>query len=192
MIGGITSFLTSPTLSNIAQSTTAAVSIETGMKAVGRPSFILADGKIEPKTKKYAATKEFLYQATCLATYMALVIPVFKNGAFKLAKTKFLKDEKGIELFKSAGQYLKYKKFASMEKVERLATLNKEKYKDTFTKEIREELAKDKPDDFSIIKGAIELGNLVGSVFGLALFAPEVSHLIVHPVMKALGMEKHH
>ena len=79
-----------------------------------------------------------------------------------------------------------------MEKAERLATLNKEKYKDTFTKEIREELAKDKPDDFSIIKGAIELGNLVGSVFGLALFAPEVSHLIVHPVMKTLGMEKHH
>ena len=56
MINGITSFLTSPTLSNIAQSTTAAVSIETSMKAVGRPSFILADRKIEPQTKKYAAS----------------------------------------------------------------------------------------------------------------------------------------
>ena len=191
MINGITSFLTSPTLSNIAQSTTAAVSIETGMKAVGRPSFILADGKIEPQTKKYAATKEFLYQATCLATYILLVIPVFKEGAFNLAKSKLLKDEKGIQFFKSANNYLKYNKLAAMEKTERLEALNKDKYKDVFVKEIKEELAKDNPDNFSIIKGAIELGNIIGSVFGLALFAPEVSHMIVHPVMKALGMEKH-
>ena len=88
MINGITNFLTSSTLSNIAQSTTASVSIETGMKAVGRPSFILADKKLDNNTKKYAATKEFLYQATCLATYMAIIIPIFKKGAFKLAKNK--------------------------------------------------------------------------------------------------------
>lgn len=191
MINGITSFLTSPTLSNIAQSTTAAVSIETSMKAVGRPSFILADRKIEPQTKKYAATKEFLYQATCLATYILLVIPVFKEGAFNLAQSKLLKDERGIQFFKSANNYLKYKKLASMEKAKRLELLSKDKYKDIFVKEIKEELAKDKPENFNIIKGAIELGNIIGSVFGLALFAPEVSHMIVHPVMNALGMEKH-
>ena len=79
MVNAISSFLTNPTLTNIAQSTTSAVSIETGMKAVGRPSFILADKELSPQTKRYAATKEFLYQATCLATYMLLVIPLFKK-----------------------------------------------------------------------------------------------------------------
>ena len=78
-----------------------------------------------------------------------------------------------------------------MEKTKRLELLSKDKYKDIFVKEIKEELVKDKPENFNIIKGAIELGNIIGSVFGLALFAPEVSHMIVHPVMKALGMEKH-
>ena len=86
MVSGITNFLTSSTLSTISQSTTASVSLETGMKAAGRPAFILLDNKIDRKTKQYAAMKEFLYQATCLATYMAIVIPIFKKGAFKLAK----------------------------------------------------------------------------------------------------------
>ena len=86
MIGGVTNLLTNPTLTRIAQSTSSSVSIETGLKAVGRPAFILADNKIEPETKRYAAMKEFLYQATCLATYMLMIIPIFKSGSFKLAK----------------------------------------------------------------------------------------------------------
>ena len=96
MVSGITGILSNPTLSNIAQSTSASVSIETGLKAIGRPSFILADSKIEPQTKRYAAMKEFLYQATCLATYMVIIIPIFKNGSFKLAK-KILKEESDIK-----------------------------------------------------------------------------------------------
>ena len=95
MINGIASVLSNPTLTRIAQSTSSSVSIETGLKAIGRPSFILMDGDIEPETKRYAAMKEFLYQATCLATYMALIIPIFKNGSFKVAK-KFLKEEAGF------------------------------------------------------------------------------------------------
>ena len=83
MVSGITNFLTSSTLSSISQSTTASVSLETGMKALGRPAFILVDNDIDRQTKRYAAMKEFLYQATCLATYMAIVIPIFKNGKAK-------------------------------------------------------------------------------------------------------------
>ena len=48
MIGAITNALSSPTLASIAQNTAASVSIETGLKAVGRPSFILADKNIKP------------------------------------------------------------------------------------------------------------------------------------------------
>ena len=86
MVNMITNFLTNPSLSNIAQSTTMSVSIETSMKAIGRPSFILMDKELDKSTKNYAAMKELLYQVTCLGIYMALVIPVFKNGAFKIAK----------------------------------------------------------------------------------------------------------
>ncbi|MBO7225852.1 MAG: hypothetical protein J6V35_08090, partial [Bacteroidales bacterium] len=129
MIGGITNLLSNPVLSRIAQSTSSSVSIETGLKAVGRPAFILMDKDIEPETKRYAAMKEFLYQLTCLATYMAIIIPVFKNGSFKLAK-KIFKEEECFKLFKNTNHYLNYRKIASMNKNDRIATLNKEKYKD--------------------------------------------------------------
>lgn len=190
MIGGITGLLSNTTLTRIAQSTSSSVSIETGLKAVGRPSFILADGKIEPETKRYAAMKEFLYQATCLATYMALIIPVFKNGSFKVAK-KMLKEEPAFQKFKNAKEYLNYKKFAVMPKETRLKALKEAKNQDMFSKELKEHLTTvDKAEQYNIIKGAIEFGNIVGSVLGLAIFAPQVSHLVVHPVLRLIGMEK--
>lgn len=190
MINGISNFLTSNALSNIAQSTTSSVSIETGMKAIGRPAFILGDKELDEKTKRYAATKEFLYQAICLATYMAVVIPLFKNGSFKLAKNKIFKEEKGFQLFKNANEYLDYRKLASLPKEARLNALKDKKYQDKFTKEIKTLLNKEKPEQFSMVKGLIELGNTLGSVLGLAIFAPEVSHLIIHPVMRLFGLEK--
>ncbi len=191
MVSGITNFLTSSTLSSISQSTTASVSIETGMKALGRPSFILVDNKIDRQTKRYAAMKEFLYQATCLATYMGIVIPIFKKGSFKLAKNKILKNEKAFSHFKDADNYLNYKKLASMSKNDRTATLAKDKYKNMFSEELQKQLKNnDKPEQYHVVKGAIEFGNIVGSVLGLAIFAPQVSHLIVHPALKFFGFEK--
>ena len=86
MIGPITSALASSGLTNLVQSTSSSVATETVLKSIGRPGFILIDNDISPDTKKYAAAKEFLYQATCLVIYMALVVPVFKKGAFKYAK----------------------------------------------------------------------------------------------------------
>ncbi len=191
MVSGITNILTSSTLSSISQSTTASVSLETGMKAAGRPAFILLDNKIDRQTKRYAAMKEFLYQATCLATYMAIVIPIFKKGSFKLAKNHILKNEDAFKKFNNADQYLNYKKIASMSKTDRTSTLGKDKYKNMFSEELKNELTnKDKPEQFHIVKGAIEFGNIVGSVLGLAIFAPQVSHLIVHPALKLFGFER--
>lgn len=189
MIGGITNLLSNPVLSRIAQSTSSSVSIETGLKAVGRPAFILMDKDIEPETKRYAAMKEFLYQLTCLATYMAIIIPVFKNGSFKVAK-KFLKDEAGFSKFKNAKEYLNYKKFASMPKESRIKALSETK-KDKFSKELVEYLkTTDKPEQYNTLKGSIEFGNIIGSVLGLAIFAPQVSHAVIHPVLNFIGMEK--
>ena len=190
MVGAIANFLTNPVLADIAQSTTHSVSLETGMKAVGRPSFILADKKLDKQTKRYASTKELLYQLTCLAVYMALVIPVFKNGAFKLGK-KMFKEEKAFEMFKNATEYLDYQKLSKMEKSERIKVMNKKGDKLKLSENLKSILTKeDKPEKHSVIKGAIELGNIIGCVVGLAILSPQVSHMVIHPALKLLGLEK--
>lgn len=191
MVSGISNFLTNPVLSRIAQSTSSSVSIETSLKAVGRPSFILADGDIEPETKRYAAVKELLYQATCLATYMAIVIPIFKKGSFKLAKNHIFKEEKAFQHFKNTEHYLNYHKLAGMSKEGRTNALKDNKYKNMFSDELQLSLkTEEKPEKFDMIKGVIEFGNTLGSVLGLAIFAPQVSHIVIHPLLKVLGMEK--
>ena len=92
MIGAVKSILTNSQLANIAQNTTQSVAIETTLKSIGRPGFILIDKDIDADTKQYAAAKEFLYQATCLAVYMALIVPIFKKGGFKIAKERIFKN----------------------------------------------------------------------------------------------------
>lgn len=194
MIEAIKGFLTNQSLAAVAQNTNAAVSIETSLKAIGRPSFILADNSIDYRTKKYAAAKEFLYQATCLAIYMLLVVPVFKRGFFNLAKNYIFKDEKIFTHFKSASEYLNYRKLASKRKINRVHSLEKTmidgtKLRDKYDNFLQAELCKETPDKFPIVKGAIELGSTIGSVLGLAIIAPQVSHLIVHPMLKLTGLE---
>ena len=192
MVVNFSNFITSNALSNIAQSTTASVSIETGMKAIGRPSFILADKELEPRTKKYAATKEFLYQAICLGVYLAIVMPVFKGGAFKLAKNTFYKNKPGFDKFKNASEYLDYHNFAKLKQKQRIKELsitkNLNKFKENGMRDIL--LNEATPDKFPLIKGVIEAGSIIGSVLGLAILAPQVSHHTIHPIMKALGFEK--
>ncbi|MBO7673308.1 hypothetical protein J6S88_07885 [bacterium] len=192
MVGMIANFLTNPGLANIAQSTTSAVTLETTMKAVGRPSFILADKKLDKQTKHYAATKEFLYQITCLGVYMALVIPVFKNGAFALAKKCFKDEKAAFGLFKNAKEYLTYQKLAKMSKADRITEIDKHAKRYRKLSENLKNILKtqDKPEKHSIVKGAIELGNIVGCVVGLAIVSPQVSHMVVHPAMELLGFKK--
>ncbi len=192
MISAVTNILSNPTLASVAQNTKAAISIETGLKAVGRPSFILADKDISPETKKYAATKEFLYQAICLGVYLAIVMPVFKGGAFKLAKNTFYKNKPGFDKFKNASEYLDYHNFAKLKQKQRIKELsitkNLNKFKENGMRDIL--LNEATPDKFPLIKGVIEAGSIIGSVLGLAILAPQVSHHTVHPIMKALGFEK--
>ena len=189
--------LLSSRLANIAQSTSQSVTIETSLKAIGRPGFILIDKDIDSDTKEYAASKEFLYQATCLAVYLALIVPVFKKGGFKLAKEKIFKNTEGFEHFKNYNEYMHYRKLADNPSVQnRLATLSKEiptkksNVKDLYNETLLAELNKEEPEKFKYIKGAIELSNIIGSVLGLAVFAPQVSHALIHPTLRFLGLEK--
>ena len=86
MINGISSAFSNSTFYNLTQNTAARVSIETTLKSIGRPGFILIDKDIDSETKKYAATKEFFYQVICLGVYLALIPPIFKAGSYKLGK----------------------------------------------------------------------------------------------------------
>lgn len=193
MITAIQNILTNKTLAAIAQNTNASVSIETSLKAIGRPAFIWGDHDIDNKTKKYAATKEFLYQVTCLAIYMTLVIPVFKKGFFALAKKKIFKNEDAFKHFESASEYLSYRKLAEKQLKNRELTLqktvNNKPVNELYDERLQNELKKEKPEMFPLVKGAIELGSTIGSVLGLAIIAPQLSHAIVHPILRFIGLE---
>ena len=196
MIGAVKSLVTSSQLANIAQNTTQSVAIETTIKSIGRPGFILIDKDIDSDTKQYAAAKEFLYQATCLAVYMALIVPVFKKGGFKIAKNHIFKNTEGFEHFKDVKEYMHYRKLADNPSLNnRLKTLEKEKLtdktkiKDKYNGTLLAELNKEKPEKFAYVKGAVELSNIIGSVLGLAILAPQVSHAFIHPALRFLGLE---
>ncbi len=188
MIDLVSKIITSSPLTTMAQSASTQVTVETTMKAIGRPGFILIDNNIDPDTKKYAAAKEFLYQATCLLLYATLVVPLFKEGAFKLGPKLFKEHAKDFAKFKNANDYYRYRKYA--EKPFESDRKHNNKINHLFNKELQTELkTKEEPELFNRIKGTIEAGNILGSVLGLAILAPQVSHVIIHPCLRALGME---
>lgn len=177
----ISNILANPTFYNMTQSTATQVTTETCLKAIGRPSFILMDDKIDKQTKKYSATKEFLYQMTCLGIYLALIIPVFKKGAFEIAK-KMFKNEPVFKAFKKPDDFMKYHKMTDDQKIAKLQELNTRlNPEDKFVKEnINENLA----------RGVIEGSSIFGSVTGLAIVAPIASHPLIHPILKVMGLDK--
>lgn len=213
-MGWFINAITSNRFQTIAQNTDTCVKIETGLKAVGRPSFTLIDKHTDKETRKYSATKEFLYQLLCFGIYVAVIPPIFKNGGFKLFQKVFAKEN--LPNFRNAKEMLAYYHLAHLDKEERMLEQNKKywnaisddvidktirtktgKFKDGIpVKKYLQTWSKDKITDkgkmFKLAKGSIELSSIVGSVIGLTILAPELSHLILHPIMKAIGMEKGH
>lgn len=192
MINGIASALSNSTMANITQNTAARVSIETTLKSIGRPGFILIDKDIDPETKSYAATKEFFYQAICLAVYLAVIPPIFKAGSYKLGKKYFGKEHPEFSKFKNMKEYLDYHKYAKQVMTDRVACLSKTKSNKKFMHDgLRDDLLKnEQPETYDLIKGTIEAGTFAGSILGLAILAPQISHHLIHPIMKLLRLEK--
>lgn len=191
MIGAVTNLLSNSTLSAIASDTAGQMISETTLKAIGRPGAILIDNKISDDTKRYAATKEFLYQVTCLAVFGLLIVPVFKHGTFNLAKKVLGKTNPEIKQFENVNEYLDYYKLAVKNKQNRIASLQKDHTKNKFTQKLREHLkTTDTPERYDWIKGALEAGSFTGSILGLAILAPQISHAVIHPVLRLLGFEK--
>ncbi len=192
MISVLSKIITNPTLVNVAQNTNGTVVSKTVVNAAGRPGFILIDSNIDNETRKFAATKEFLYQVCCLAVYLLLIVPVFKKGAFTFAKKYIYKGKEGFSKFKSVGEYFAYRNYAQKSQLNRKASLSKDHSVFKFEHDnLRNDLLDNKkPELYPHIKGSIELGNLIGSVLGLAVIAPNVSQALIHPMLRAIGMEK--
>ncbi len=192
MISAIANGLSNSTLANITQNTAARVSIETTLKSIGRPGFILIDNDISEDTKKYASAKEFLYQAICLVVYLAVIPPIFKNSSYKLGKKYFGKTHPEFYKFKNMSEYLQYYKYASKNLNERKESLTKIKPDNKFMQDVLREdlLSKEKPEKYNLIKGTVEAGTFIGSIIGLAILAPQISHHMIHPIMRFFNFEK--
>lgn len=196
MLDKVAGILLNPRFVNFANNTKYTVSTESLFKATGRPAAIMMDKNVDKDTRKYAATKEGLYQALCLGIYLTMIPFIFQKYGFKIAQ-KILKGDPALPAFKNAKEYLNYAKLAKMNKQDRQGNKLLSKISETLKASkddkltLKEHLLKDeKPPEFPAAKGAIELSNLVGTVIGLAWIASELSNYILHPLMKGLGFEK--
>ena len=170
----INSILTNPSIYNITQTTQAQVAVETGLKAVGRPGFILLDNSIDQNTKKYSATKEFLYQLTCIALSLGVVIPVFKKGSFKIAR-KLFKDEPIFNVFKNSDEFNNFYNSAKENRVEKLREIYAQKSSDYSDEDLQKHI--------HLAKGMIETTSIAGSVLGLSIMAPLISRPFIRPIL---------
>lgn len=180
----IQNIISNPTFYNATQGTVAQMTIKTGLNSVARPGFILLDKNIDPHTKKFSASKEFLYQAISLAMYLGIIIPVFKHGAYSLAKNKLFKDEAVFKAFPRPDEFKKFYKLGSeQEKLTKLGEISKATG-DTFSR------ANITEESEHLANGVIESSSLIGTILGLAVVAPLTATKAIHPILKAVGLVK--
>ena len=177
----INSILTNPSIYNITQTTQAQVAIETGLKAVGRPGFILLDNSIDQNTKKYSATKEFLYQLTCIGLSLGVVIPIFKKGSFNIAR-KLFKDEQIFNVFKNSDEFNKFYNSNRENKIGKLREIYSQKSEHYSDEELQRQI--------HLAKGMIETTSIAGSVLGLSIMAPLISRPFIRPILSKVMPEK--
>lgn len=168
--------ITSPKAAEFAKTTVCAISVETTLKALGRPAFIYYDKHANGQSKKYAATKELLYQSFCLGLYLSFIKPIKKRVySFMSEKAKNSKEN-------AAENTRKLKLFDDWQnKIKNAPDKNARKLAQ---KAFHKALSIDK--DLHFGKGVSELSSIVSTVFILALCAPILSQIILHPVMDLL------
>lgn len=157
-------------VAEFSKNTVCAIAVETTLKASGRPAFIYYDKHANKQSKKYAATKELLYQSFCLGLYLGL-INKFKNIAYKHISKKFAandpEDKRKLDLYDNFQAKIKNAKDKA----------SKKKLEEQFTHLLHTN------KDYHFGKGVKEFSSIVATVFILALCAPILSQIILHPVM---------
>ncbi|CDF00171.1 unknown [Clostridium sp. CAG:813] len=167
--------LTNPKAAQFAQSTICAISVETTLKALGRPTFIYFDKNANGRSKKYAATKELLYQSFCLGLYLGFINKV-KKPAYNIIKKHFFNDKEQLRKLDLYDSF--------QEKIDKAAKEDKKGLREEFAKLIHEN------KDYKLGKGVHELSSIGSTVFILALCAPILSQIILHPVMDLIFKNK--
>lgn len=172
--------LANPKAAAFAQNTVCAIAVETTLKATGRPAFIYYDKHANEQSKKYAATKELLYQTFCLGLFLGFIKPV-KNFVYnKLSKYQSGKNpenKRKIDLYNAFQSEIdnatsKAQKSLLERKLTHLLHTN---------------------PDYHFGKGLKEFSSIASTVFILALCAPILSQIILHPVMDMIfGKSKKH
>lgn len=194
-----------------AKATAVTVYLMTGVKALVRPSFNLADKKSDKDSRKYSAANEFLYQIVCLG-FAAAMIPVLERTGFKLAEKKLgklvnssLKKIEEIDEFKELAN-IKGINLAGSKKVNKFKKIYlKKSFDEDFVSKVK--TAKDKIENkqeltaadkkileadkaMHLVNGGVEAGSFIASIVGLTILAPKIGHEILHPIMHKLGMGK--
>lgn len=191
----VQNWVSSPKTAEFVENTIFAVSVETGLKMVGRPTFIMLDKQADSKEKKkYAATKEMLYQGICLTLYLAVMqkfVKPFFYGLISKGLSKNPENKANIDEFNRQSNVihdLEKAKKEGAKSIKDKATRKafKEKKLDEILK-LKEIMQKDKR--MHLGKGAKEMSAIIGSILMLTVVAPQISHFIIHPLMKALGFE---
>lgn len=191
-------FVSNPKTAEFVENTIFAVSVETGLKMIGRPTFIMADKEADSEEKKkFAATKEMLYQGICLTLYL-LCMKKIKHGIYNIISKGLSKDPE------SKTHIDAYNK--EVEEIEALEKKMKDAIKGTGLFNFKDKKLKKAPfkeqievihskmvsnPNFKLPKGAKELSAIIGSILMLTIVAPQISHFIIHPLMKRLGFDKH-
>lgn len=173
----IRKIVANPKAAEFAQNTVCAMAVETTLKASFRPTFIYCDKNANKQSKKYAATKEFLYQTFCLGFYLSLINPV-KNKVYKVLSKKIAdknpEDKRKLELYDSFQNEIKLAKDKATKK--------------QLQKKFTHLLNTNK--DYHFGKGVKELSSILSTVFILAVCAPITSQMILHPVMDMIFKKK--
>ncbi len=164
--------IANPRAAEFAKNTVCAIAVETTLKASFRPTFIYCDKHANKQSKKYAATKEFLYQSFCLGLYLALIKP-FKNKTYDILSKKLSKnpeDKRKLDLYNAFQEKIKLAKDKA----------SKRQLEDRFSHLLHTN------KDYHFGKGVKELSSILSTVFILALCAPITSQIVLHPVMDLL------
>lgn len=162
-----------PKFAEFARNTVCAISVETTLKATGRPAFIYYDKHANKQSKKYAATKEFIYQTFCLGLYLSFIKPLSKK-VYSFVGSRLASEnpenKRKLELYDNFQKKIQNSKDAQVKK--------------SLENQLSHLLHTNK--DYHFGKGVKEFSSIVSTVFILALCAPIASQIILHPVMNAI------
>lgn len=192
---GVQRWVSSSKTAEFVENTIFAVSVETAMKMVGRPAFIMMDKEADsPEKKKYAAVKEMLYQGICLGLYLSAMRPVkhfFYNIISKMLNKGNPKNATKLEAFNRQNKFIEDQEKELKKQLKDFTDkVKKKEFKNTALDRIiqlKENMRSDK--NLRLGKGAKEMAAIVGSILMLTVVAPQISHFIIHPVMSVLGFK---